>query len=82
MSVPDDMVAVLAKLQKKFGVTVKEAVLPSDSNAAQGEDGSNKAPAPKAPAPKSDAPAAPAPAKPATDKSSKSKAAASELART
>jgi hypothetical protein len=31
MSSADDMAAVLAKLQKKFGVTIKEAVLPTDS---------------------------------------------------
>jgi hypothetical protein len=32
MSAPDDMAAVLAKLQKKFGVTIKEAEIPTNAN--------------------------------------------------
>ena len=61
MSAADDMAAVLAKLQKKFGVTIKEAALPPDANAdADADADSSKAapqkpkPAPKAGAPQAD----------------------------
>jgi hypothetical protein len=80
MAAADDMAAVLAKLQKKFGVTVKEAALPSDANAAADNDDSKKAAAPK-PAAKAVVLSAAAPAKPPIDKSSKAKAAASEHTR-
>ncbi len=79
MSAPDDMAAVLAKLQKKFGVTIKEAEVPSDSIVAANADSKNvpaqkPKEAPKATAPKTDA--AVGTAKAASDKATKAKAAA------